>query len=216
MPFTWLSGIPGCGKTVLSSTVIEDLTRCVHQRVLLYFFFDSNDYSKQSHDSMIRSLVHQLYFMQPKARQPLHALFSSCHNGERGASSSDLEKVFSAMLREASGLWIVLDALDECRTRSTSRYSYGVLPWIRQTVSSDPNRVHILATSRDEEDIRSTLSEWVTSEQVILIRGNALTNDIYAYVRNRIDTDDGLRRWQGRPEIQSKIQTKVAERAGDM
>src|ERR1700733_4820680 len=38
--FLWLYGIPGCGKTILSSTIIEDLKRTLPRQSLLYFYFD--------------------------------------------------------------------------------------------------------------------------------------------------------------------------------
>src|SRR2546423_3629801 len=59
--FLWLYGIPGCGKTILSSTIIEDLKRTLSRQPLLYFYFDFNDTDKQTLDSMVRSLMSQLY-----------------------------------------------------------------------------------------------------------------------------------------------------------
>jgi Cdc6-like AAA superfamily ATPase len=43
----WLYGIPGCGKTVLTSTVIKDLeaTFSTSSAIMLYFYFDFNDSS---------------------------------------------------------------------------------------------------------------------------------------------------------------------------
>lgn len=42
----WLHGIPGCGKTILSSTVIEDVPRfCENDpgKVIVYFYFDFSE-----------------------------------------------------------------------------------------------------------------------------------------------------------------------------
>ncbi|KAF3253956.1 hypothetical protein TWF192_003474 [Orbilia oligospora] len=52
--FLWSHGIMGCGKTILSSTVIESLSSC---RPLVYFYFDITDGDKQTFDKMIRSLL---------------------------------------------------------------------------------------------------------------------------------------------------------------
>src|SRR5437763_5090980 len=41
--FLWLYGIPGCGKTILSSTIIENLKRTIPHQSLLYFYFDFKD-----------------------------------------------------------------------------------------------------------------------------------------------------------------------------
>ncbi|PSN59256.1 hypothetical protein BS50DRAFT_641131 [Corynespora cassiicola Philippines] len=45
--FLWLYGIPGCGKTILSSTIIEHL-RSLSTQPLLYFYFDFTDSEKQT------------------------------------------------------------------------------------------------------------------------------------------------------------------------
>jgi hypothetical protein len=59
----WLYGIPGCGKTILSSTVIEHLLQHCHDDtriVTAYFYFDFNDAQKRDPELMLRSLLCQL------------------------------------------------------------------------------------------------------------------------------------------------------------
>src|SRR5271163_1940880 len=55
--FLWLYGIPGCGKTILSSTIIEDLGKTLWCQPLLYFYFNFSDTDKQTLESMVRSLI---------------------------------------------------------------------------------------------------------------------------------------------------------------
>lgn len=58
----WMHGIPSCGKTVLSSTVIQNIYKYCESRtgsIVLYCYFDFNDIEKQKHGKMIRSLVTQ-------------------------------------------------------------------------------------------------------------------------------------------------------------
>jgi hypothetical protein len=54
--FIWLHGIPGCGKTILSSIVIEDvLQHCMDNpgKAAAYFYFDFKDLQKQSSELMM-------------------------------------------------------------------------------------------------------------------------------------------------------------------
>jgi SpoVK/Ycf46/Vps4 family AAA+-type ATPase len=54
----WLYGIPGCGKTILSSTVIEHLLQHCRNDVRMvtaYFYFDFNDTRKQDTELMLSS-----------------------------------------------------------------------------------------------------------------------------------------------------------------
>jgi Cdc6-like AAA superfamily ATPase len=64
--FLWLYGNPGCGKTILSSAIIKNLDDIVSFQPLLYFYFDFSDTSKQTLDSVVRSLISQLYYEHPE------------------------------------------------------------------------------------------------------------------------------------------------------
>jgi hypothetical protein len=59
----WLHGIPGCGKTILSSTIVEHLLQhCVNESSMAtaYFYFDFRDTQKQDPELMLCSLLCQL------------------------------------------------------------------------------------------------------------------------------------------------------------
>ncbi|KAJ5675371.1 Pfs NACHT and Ankyrin domain protein [Penicillium macrosclerotiorum] len=56
----WLHGLAGCGKSVLSTTVLDHLAQEIGS-IALSFFFDFNDVAKQTLDGMLRSLAFQLY-----------------------------------------------------------------------------------------------------------------------------------------------------------
>ena len=64
----WLTGVPGAGKTVLSSFVITKCSEISDQKPstpTLYFFFKMTDNDKNSVIAVIRSLVYQLYLLSP-------------------------------------------------------------------------------------------------------------------------------------------------------
>ncbi|KAF2178430.1 hypothetical protein K469DRAFT_438948, partial [Zopfia rhizophila CBS 207.26] len=113
----WLYGIPGCGKTVLSSTVLQTvLQHCDDDpgKVVIYFYFDFNDVQKQDPEHMLRSLICQLSQQCVKIPTGLDTLFSSCENGQRQPSLDALLEVMQEMIQAFPQLYIVLDALDEC------------------------------------------------------------------------------------------------------
>ena len=91
--FLWLHGIPGCGKTILSSAIIKNLDSILSSQPLLYFYFDFNDTSKQILDSMVRSLISQLYYKCEDTWKQLDSLFSSYIDGRRQLSCELLYKV---------------------------------------------------------------------------------------------------------------------------
>ncbi|KAM9873447.1 hypothetical protein VDGL01_12473 [Verticillium dahliae] len=57
----WLYDLAGCGKTVLSTTVLDNLKMDIH--ITIAFFFDFNDTKKQTLDGLLRSLAIQLYHL---------------------------------------------------------------------------------------------------------------------------------------------------------
>jgi hypothetical protein len=207
--FLWLHGIPGCGKTILSSTIIEHMKSVTApDRVLLYFYFDFTDTNKQTFESMLRSLIYQLYKRQPETRGPVDQLWESVKQGNQQLSKSSLSDVLTAMLSNVNNVSIVLDALDESTTKS------DLLTWLRHVLGTDSCRV--LVTARREEDIESTLQRWMRPEDRVGIRQNDINDDIRAYVGHTVRNSEELVRWHKLPSVQDEIETELVNRADGM
>ncbi|KAH8171120.1 ankyrin repeats (3 copies) domain-containing protein [Sarocladium implicatum] len=207
--FLWLHARPGCGKTVLSSTVIEHLQERGKEAVIvLYFLFTFNDVSKQSAEGMLRSLTFQLYIGVPESRSVLEEAMSV-----QQPSFALLCDVFAKMIREAGPVAIVLDALDECSRKEDA--VLDALSWVRsfRTWSAD---VRVLVTSRDEEHIRSSLTAWVREEDILELRSRLVRSDIRHYVHDAVQAHDGLKRWHSRPDVQNEIERTLVDKADGM
>jgi Cdc6-like AAA superfamily ATPase len=211
----WLYGKPGCGKTILSSTIIGDLKKTLPLATLLYFYFDFNDSRKQTLESMVRSLISQLYCQSENTPKQLDSLFSSCRDGRCQPTHESLGQVLLQMITLSEGVYIVLDALDECSTRTGSR-TEGLLSWIRDLLDSGKKNVHILVTSRPEQDIQSTLKDLVDEENIIPIQSGLISGDIDAYIRTRVREGDGLKRWRKQSNVQEEIETALMQKADGM
>ncbi|KAF4413455.1 Vegetative incompatibility protein HET-E-1 [Colletotrichum fructicola] len=59
-PMLWLNGVPGAGKTVLSSIVIENCKALAHQPHVLYFYCKGGDPDRDNLSAIGRSLLLQL------------------------------------------------------------------------------------------------------------------------------------------------------------
>ncbi|KAH6646793.1 hypothetical protein BKA67DRAFT_611497, partial [Truncatella angustata] len=211
--FLWLYGIPGCGKTILTSTVIEDLQKNQDlTRTPLYFYFDFTDTRKQSFENVIRSLIIQMYYRNKDAQKHLNSLYSTCRDGKDQPSFDSLQKAFTNMIHELREVWIVLDALDECTPR------IELLSWMQDLAQNyQPlSNVHILITSRPEQDIKSAIERHADNEQMIAIRDDLLEADIRNYVQARVREHEGLKRWQGRSDIQDRIEASLLDKADGM
>jgi len=208
--FLWLYGLPGCGKTILSSTIIKDLQdNGTHNQVLVYFYFDFNDTNKQSLENMARALISQISHSCEPSREHLRSLFLTCKDGSQQPELSSILQTLTNMICQAKEATIVLDALDESDTRE------AVLEWVQELLNAK-HELHILVTSRKEEDIYSKIRKSHSDEETVAIQGNGVAKDIRAYIHTRIRSQNDLERWASRPDVQKKIETKLMEEADGM
>lgn len=213
--FLWLHGIPGCGKTILSSTIIADLQNTEpFSSNLLYFYFDFSDTKKQSLENAVRSLISQLYDKRVELRQYLDSLYTSCTGGQRQPSNDELQSTLQDMLRDVREVWVVLDALDECQIRKVHP-SENLLQWIEGLRDSQMN-IHLLVTSRQEQEIESAIEQWAHKKDIIPIQSDLVADDICAYVRARVREHAGLSRWKSKPNLQTEIEDALLKKANGM
>jgi tRNA A37 threonylcarbamoyladenosine biosynthesis protein TsaE len=146
----WLYGPPGCGKTYLCATIIEDLQERTQQGpppTILYFFFqDRNESRTLKH--FISSLILQLCKLNKGHRLEF---FKHCQQtredspGSWSRTSWLLIDILKQMMLSADRVYIVLDGLGECE--ATDRVK--LIEWIETT--SAVQNIHLLVTSREDE-----------------------------------------------------------------
>jgi hypothetical protein len=208
----WLHGFAGCGKTVLTSSVVEDIQKEISldplapsSPILLYFFFDFRETEKQSLEEMARSLAYQLYTQDENFQQPLDSLLIACDDGYRKPTAEQLlEPIMENSLATDHKVYLILDALDECTVPRQE-----LLAWIEKVAECTSQKIHLLATSRKEPDIDSIIGRDNLMDQRIAIQTEVVDEDIRAYILHRLRTDDGFRRWKQREDIQQVIQESL-------
>jgi Cdc6-like AAA superfamily ATPase len=209
--FLWLHGLPGCGKTVLSSTIIQSLHEGITAgQLVLYFYFDFNDTGKQSLEDMARTFISQIYLQHGDLENHLHSLFTACRSGGQQPSPESMLRILEAMLTGVNEPIIVLDALDESRTRE------AVLIWTETLLELGCPKLHVLVTSRKEADIESMMVKRRAQQEMLAIKSCEIDDDIRIYVQGRLLHDNDMSRWKSRPDIQEEIVTKLMEKADGM
>ncbi|EUC45214.1 hypothetical protein COCMIDRAFT_36994 [Bipolaris oryzae ATCC 44560] len=204
----WLYGIPGCGKTILISTILEDIFLYCDKHLgyaLAFFYFDFNDIQKQDAERMLRSVVVQLLEESAEIPLSLDALFSSHNNGKRPPAFNSLLEVARDLIVQFPQVYIVLDALDECT-------QWSELMKMLETIASWklPN-LHLIMTSREEPDIKSALTDLVDSQNSICIQSDLVDRDIQLYIRQRLSNDKSLVKWKKDPALQQEIEIALME-----
>ncbi|KAK0506980.1 hypothetical protein JMJ35_010680 [Cladonia borealis] len=199
----WLTGVPGAGKTVLSSFVISRCSEASDKQPstpTLYFFFKMTDSDKNSVIAVTRSLVYQLYLLSPAN---LYADILSLRDGggkDKALSDQGLWELFVKHARTMNNLTIVLDALDECD-------GVGVL--LRRLVDIlNCCRVKIFVVSRREESIALVLEVY---PHIVITHGD-IEADINSYAKAEIAK---VPRFRGKP-IEKEMVSALSSGHGGM
>ena len=211
----WLFGIPGCGKTVLSSTVIKHLLdRRDSDATLMvaYFYIDFSEEKTQLPENMIRSLLKQVCCRSHSAAQELDSLYSDCANGTQQPTLDQLLSLSHRVLdgTDDGDTIFIIDALDECKEREK------LLGLLKQIYEQKHPKLHILVTSRQELDIERSLKPMTNDEARICIQSELVQGDILTYIHDRLETDESLERFKRQPKIQEEIKEALIEKADGM
>jgi hypothetical protein len=213
--FLWLSGILGCGKTVLSSTLIDDIRDACPPACLAYFYFDFDDPMKRSLDNLLRALCRQLYAKSDATKNCVRALWESCDRGHRQPMTSQLYECLVEVLTRSDRLWIVLDALDESTTREGSHVE-GILPFIEQLMQACRGDTHLLVTSRAEQDIEDSFFKWAPRDSRIALQSSLIDHDIESYIDHQLRSSGRFDRWQNRVDLLQRIKATLMAQVDGM
>lgn len=183
-----LSGIPGCGKTVLCSAAIEHVKSYVIGKSgvgLVYFYFDFQEEQKQSVEGLLLSVIVQLVYQQEKLPDQFRSLCDDFKERRGNLRGERLLKAFHATIEQFRRVYLILDALDECGEQQ------GVMSLLANLVRSHAG-LSILTTSRDTTEIsHSALGQGSTN--VIYMSLENVNVDIRTYVVNSLSRDPRLR-----------------------
>ncbi|CUS06945.1 unnamed protein product, partial [Tuber aestivum] len=203
----WLHGIPGCGKSVLSATAIQDvekLCKANDDYALAYFYFTFSDSGKQNMENMLLSIIGQLPKRPSELGLPAEAvdLYNRTGAIRKSVGTEALKDVLSHIIKGFGKTFIILDALDELPRVARE----SLLSWIGE-LSADHKEgsLSILVTSRPEADIVGSLER--LNPFAISLQSSNIDPDIRAYIRNSLAGKDGFRKFS--QAIKSEIEEKL-------
>lgn len=140
-------GIPGSGKTILTSIVVDELTTRFHDNKnigIAYLYCDFRRQDEQGVDALLASLLKQLAEGKPSLPRSVKDLYNR-HNTKRTRPSLDeTSKSLQSVITTYSRVFILVDALDECRETDNHRARFLTEIFKLQ----DRCRANIFATSR--------------------------------------------------------------------
>ncbi|KAJ4243331.1 hypothetical protein NW762_014817 [Fusarium torreyae] len=206
----WLNGLAGCGKTVLSATVLDDLTNG-NDRLILRFFFDFSDTTKQTLDGMFRSLAFQLYRGETGSASLLDASFQAHQDGRDQPATKTLEDLVCKMIAAQKESFIVLDALDESTTKGE------LVLWIKDVVSRPELRhVQLICTGRPEAEFMREIPSLLGSDNCLALNKESINADIRSYVAAQLSQGRDFRDKPLSQDLLTRIRKKVGDGADGM
>ncbi|KAI9794829.1 MAG: hypothetical protein M1816_002957 [Peltula sp. TS41687] len=188
----WLHGKPGSGKTILSSSAIQDIEQenaTKPKSAMAYFYFSFTDAQKQSFSNFLCSIIAQLC-RQTSIPRLLEDLYSK-HQPARPPSAA-LEAVLDFVLTDSKDAYIIMDALDECPKETDKQEREDVLQWVKTICSSSFDSLHLMITSRMQLDIEDALVP-LLRQVPISIEASLIGEDIRKYVDSQIANDRRLK-----------------------
>ena len=174
--------------TCRRSTIIRHLIAKYGDASVAYFYFDFKDSAKQDVISLIGSWISQIARTQKPLPNVLVSLFHrhSVRDPERPSQPTvyELTLALKNMMRLGSPIFLLVDALDECRQRSL------LLETLSAFFNEDSPNWRIVCTSRAEVDIQRDLSRHEIKE--LRIQNHHVDHDVSLYVRAVLDNDERL------------------------
>lgn len=195
-------GIPGAGKTILTSIVVEELTdRFGNDKSIgiAYLYCNFRQQDEQKAEELLASLVKQLAQSRSSLPESVKSLYDKHKEKRTRPGFDEISRALQSVAAMYSRVIIVIDALDECQASDGSRARllsevFGL---------KAKYGANIFATSRFIPDIEERF------EGSISLEIRASIEDVRTYLDNHMFRLPGF---VGRsPELQEDIKSMITQ-----
>ena len=188
----WIHAIPGAGKTVLASYLVDSAIES-NPSAVIFFFFKNGDSDKNTAVAALRSFIYQiLQHSENTSKQAFYDDLQQCKENAahlRAVNIRQLWEVFTKYCLLKNGLVIILDALDECGD------VIKLLPNLLRLASTA--QVKVAFTSRREPE----LTEALQGVPSLAMGPEDVSDDIKVYLNSRVAKSSNL----SDPRVRSRI-----------
>jgi ankyrin repeat protein len=188
-------GIPGAGKTILSSIVVDELCGVFGNDSFVgvaYLYCDFRQNDKQRVEDLLASLLRQLSQCQPSLPQEVRSLTHRHKKKQTRPSQDDLLRTLQSLAAMYSRVFIIVDALDELTMECRVSFLPNLLAL--QAICG----ANLFVTSRFIPEIveyftRSTLLEIRASEHDVRRYIDAYVSHLPSFVRRSMDLQEEIK-----------------------
>ncbi|EXF80835.1 hypothetical protein CFIO01_01206 [Colletotrichum fioriniae PJ7] len=186
-----VSADPGCGKSVLSKYLVDDVLPTTSVRTTCYFFF-KDDFEDQKRASIaMRCILRQIFEQTPDLMdEKTVAKFEAAGNNLSDSFPSLFEILLEVSIRVETELICLLDALDECNAQDCRQITSALSKFYKKP--NEGSRLKFIITSRPYIQIQRSLQKLETSTPTIHLRGDdesqlkRISGEIGVVIRHRV------------------------------
>lgn len=198
-------GIPGAGKTMISSIVVDHLcTKSLNDPTvgIAYLYCNYNRHTEQKSTELLMSLLKQYVQELPCVPDRIKYLYRRYQDKRVGLSFDEILEALHSVVCQFARAFIIIDALDECRQEARAI----LLPEIfRLQTESGAN---IFATSRPIPEIKEAF------KGSMFLQIHAIDEDVRRYVEGHMPR---LPSFVSRnPDLQQIIKTEISRAVDGM
>ncbi|KAJ7270999.1 ankyrin repeat-containing domain protein [Mycena rebaudengoi] len=200
----WCHGIPGAGKTVLASIIVDYLRTELQgtSTGVAAAYLNHKESEAQSPSNVLAGLWWQLVSKRPISTV-VQQLYEKHQNQHTRPSLDEVHNILTATTTEYSKLFFVVDALDE--------YPEANRDILLKALAAMGKSVSLMLTSRPNITPEAFFST------ALVLEISAKDEDIRSYVRAQIQNGFRLSKHvRTRPELREEIERKIAENADGM
>jgi ankyrin repeat domain-containing protein 50 len=168
------SADPGCGKSVLAKSLIDQEMKATESRITCYFFFKDDNETQKSITIALSALLHQLFSQKRSLIQ--HAMAD--YEVEGNQLPQSFHKLWSILTKATSDsrageVVCILDALDECEESGRYEIIDALNTFYKQATSSkrSASQLKFLVTSRPYFDIERRFTDLTRTFPTIRLQG---------------------------------------------
>ncbi|CAM1503273.1 Fc.00g080490.m01.CDS01 [Cosmosporella sp. VM-42] len=202
----WIHGIPGAGKTVLFSKLVELVkSQCgepSNQRIGTAYYYCYHARNQDEAAPFLRWVLGQLSLQADSVPEDIYGMYQ----GEFEPTLAQLLAAIEQILERFDLVFLSLDAIDESQPRED-------LLRVLSDLMTDHRfeKIQLLATSREYIDIEAEMN---AISSPVSMAHSLVEEDIRLYVSTELSTKRPFKYWA--PPLKTRIETALAKGAQGM
>ena len=195
-------GIPGAGKTILTSIVVDELGRRYSSNTTIgiaYVYCNFRRQGEQKADDFLANLLKQLAHRRPSLPTSVKDLYIQHQVMKTRPSLEEISRALQSVAAMYSRVFVIVDALDECQVSDNSR---SRLLAELSSLQAKTN-TNLFATSRPNHYIEREFKGCVSLEI------SASDEDVRKYLDGHMSQLPAF--VLKRPDLQEEIKAKITE-----